>query len=87
LYAAQCADIASANEIDRALLGLTDQRARNPESFPEVGRTGRFRLGKTDSWGVGLRLRLLFEILDEERVLLAAIKAETEEEADFIEGF
>lgn len=71
--------------MDRALLGLTDQISQNAESFPEVGQTGRFRLGKTDSWGIGVRLRILLEILDEDRVLLAAIRAEREEE--FIEGF
>lgn len=85
MYVAQCANIASTHEIDRALLGLTDQIARNPDSFPEVGQTGRFRLGKTDSWGAGLRLRLLFEILDESSVLLASIRAEVED--DFIEGY
>ncbi len=66
-------------------MGLTYQIAQNAESFPPVGQTGRFRLGKTDSWGVRVRLRILFEILDEDRVLLAAIRAESEEE--FIEGF
>ncbi|CAN5789919.1 hypothetical protein BH23ACT11_BH23ACT11_29630 [soil metagenome] len=66
-------------------MGLTDQIARNPESFRVVGETGRFRLGKTDAFGEAPRLRILFEILDDHRVLLAAIKAESEEE--FIEGF
>ncbi len=86
MYAAQCAAIASTYEIDRAVLGLTDQIARNPESFPVVGQTGRFRLGKTNSMGGVPRLRILFEILDQHRVLLATIRAE-EIEADFIEGF
>lgn len=85
MYIAQCAAIASTYEIDRALLGLTDQIARNPESFPVVGQTGQFRLGKSDAWGGVPRLRILFEILDEHRVLLAIIRAETE--VDFIEGF
>lgn len=71
--------------MDRALLGLTDQIAQNAESFPVVGQTGRFRLGKTDSWRTGVRLRILLEILDDDRVLLAAIRAESEDE--FIEGF
>lgn len=61
MYASQCEAIASAHTIDDALLGLTDQIAQNAESFPVVGATGRFRLGKTDSWGIGLRLRILFE--------------------------
>jgi hypothetical protein len=66
-------------------LGLTDQIALNAESFPEVGGTGRFRLGKTDSLGGLPRLWLIFEVLVDNRVLLAAIKAESEEE--FFEGF
>lgn len=82
---AQCEAIADAYDMDRALLGLTDQIAQHAESFPKVGQIERFRLGKTDSWGIGIRLRVLFEILDEDRVLLAAIRAESEEE--FIEGF
>jgi hypothetical protein len=85
MYATQCEAIASAHDIDHALWGLTDQIAQNAESFPVVGATERFRLGKTDSWGIGLSSRILFEILDDNRVLLAAIKAEGEEE--FIEGF
>ncbi len=85
MYVARCEAIASAYEIDRALLGITDQIAQNAESFPVVGATGRFRLGKTDALGGVPRLRLLFEILDAERVLLATIKEEGEEEV--IEGF
>lgn len=85
MYVAQRDSLDSVRNIDRALLGLTDQIAQNAESFPEVGRTGQFRLAKTDSWGIGVRLKILMEILDEDRVLLAAIRAEKEEE--FIEGF
>lgn len=85
MFVAECEVIASAYEIDRALSGLTDQIAQNAESFPVVGATDRFRLGKTDALGGVPRLRLLFEILDAERVLLATIRAESEEE--FIEGF
>lgn len=85
MFVAQCEAIADAYDTDRALLGLTDQIAQNAESFPEVGQTGRFRLGKTDSWGIGVRLRVLLEILDEDRVLLASVRVESEDE--FIEGF
>ena len=85
MYVAQCAAIASTYEIDRALLGLTDQIARNAESFPVVGQTGQFRLGKTSSFAGVPRLRVLFVILDEHRVLLATIRAEIE--VDFIEGY
>lgn len=85
LFTSQCEAIASQHEIEDALSGLIFQIAQNPESFPTIGKLERFRLGKTDSWGVVPRLRILFEILDEDRVLLAVIKAESEEE--FIEGF
>lgn len=71
--------------MDRAVAGLTDQIAQHAESFPLVGATGQYRLGKTDSFGRVPRLRVVFEILDEHRVLLAAIRVDDEEE--FFEGF
>lgn len=43
-----------------------------------------FRLGKTDSYGNVPRLRILFEIIDDGRVLLSAIRVDEEE---FHEGF
>lgn len=85
MYAAQCEAIASTYDVDRAVVGLTDQIAQDAESFPLVGTTNQYRLGKTDSFGVLPRLRIVFEILDGHRVLLAAIKADDEEE--FFEGF
>jgi len=41
-------------------------------------------LGKTDAYGEVPRLRILFEIMDEHRVLLSAIRVDEEE---FYEGF
>lgn len=85
MYVAQCEAIAGVYEVDRAVAGLTDQIAQDAESFPLVGATSQYRLGKTDSFGVLPRLRVVFEILDDHRVLLAAIKVDDEEE--FFEGF
>ncbi len=66
-------------------MGLTYEISKNPESFPLVPGSEVFRLGKTDAYGVAPRLRVIFEILDNNRVLLAAVRAEGE--GDFFEWF
>ncbi len=85
MYNVQCEELFGTYEADRAVEGLTDQIAQDAESLPLVGATDQYRLGKTDSFGGLPRLRIVFQILDEHRVLLAAIKADDKEE--FFEGF
>lgn len=65
-------------------MGITYEIAKDPESFPTIPGHEDFRLGKTDNYGDVPRLRVLFEILDDERVLLSAIHVDEEE---FYEAF
>ncbi|MBV9454995.1 MAG: hypothetical protein JOZ19_12900 [Rubrobacter sp.] len=71
------------------LRGLTNTISRYPEVFDVVPGNEQYQLAKSDSFarpsGIVARLRIVFQILDEDRVLLAAISAEEEDEP--YEGF
>lgn len=84
LYTKQCDRIVGTYyRADEPLRGLTDTISRSPKVFATMPGDEQYRLAKSDSFarpgGVIARLRIIFQILDEDKVLLAAISVEEDE--------
>lgn len=77
-FTKQCEKLGRIEDIDSALRILLNRIATVPERFPFVPEHEPIRLAKTDESGVGGKkippLRLWFEVIDENTVLLKAIE-------------